>query len=259
MTAGYAHCGPSKPHRARAPRRQRRERQVFPLVDLASSWKCSLTRPVEIAGRVTTSFSSDSTALRGCAIVPTEASSGDVDPRATIRRMWSAYRRAQHKWYVRWGTNLLVLGGILLGVTAWQTRNLVPSGELAPVLALPDLEGRTWKLDDLRGKKVVLTFWAPWCTVCAAETPTISSLRSSVGDSAHVLSVALAYGAIRDVHRFVREHQVDYPVLLGDDEVMRRFRIDAFPTTYVLSEDGRIEDATVGYTTGFGLRWRLWL
>jgi peroxiredoxin len=182
-----------------------------------------------------------------------------VDPTATIKRMWSAYRKAQHKRSVRWGTKLLVLCAVVLGVMAWQTRNLLPSGELAPVLALPDLEGGTWRLDDLRGKKVVLTFWAPWCTVCAAETPTISSLRRSVGESAHVVSVALAYEAIRDVQRFVREHEVDYPVLLGDDGVMRRFRIEVFPTTYVLSEDGRIEDATVGYTTGFGLRWRLWL
>jgi hypothetical protein len=51
---------------------------------------------------------------------------------------------------------------------------------------------------------------------------------------------------------------LNYPVLLGNDQVMRAFRIDAFPTTYVVSEDGRIEDAAVGYTTGFGLRWRLW-
>ena len=176
-----------------------------------------------------------------------------------IKRMWSAWRSLRRKRWVRWGTDLLLLGAIALGVMAWQTRHLVPSGELAPALALADLGGRIWKLEDLRGKKVVLTFWAPWCGVCAAETSTLSSLRRSVGDSAHVVSVALAYEAVGDVQRFVRDHKVDYPVLLGDEEVMRQFRIQAFPTMYVLSEDGRIEDSAVGYTTGFGLRWRLWL
>lgn len=172
-----------------------------------------------------------------------------------VRERW---RIARQKRWVRWGTDVALFAAVLIAVTAWQTRGLVGSGEAAPPFTLTDLDGRQWSLEGLRGKKVVLTFWAPWCSVCAAETSTISSLHQSVGDDAHVVSVALSWDDVADVRRFVADHGVEYPVLLGNESVRRAFRISAFPTTYVLSKDGRIEDAAVGYTTGLGLRWRLW-
>jgi hypothetical protein len=72
------------------------------------------------------------------------------------------------------------------------------------------------------------------------------------------MTVAVAYEDEEDVRRFVRERAADYPVLLGDSELTRAFRVDRFPTTFVLSSEGRIQQSTVGYTTRLGLLWRLW-
>jgi hypothetical protein len=47
-------------------------------------------------------------------------------------------------------------------------------------------------------------------------------------------------------------------VLLGDDPLARAFRVNSYPTTFILNSEGRIEQATVGYTTRLGLLWRLW-
>ncbi|MFY0529843.1 TlpA disulfide reductase family protein [Archangium gephyra] len=106
---------------------------------------------------------------------------------------------------------------------------------------------------------MVLTFWAPWCGVCKAEASTLSALQGTVGGSAHVLSVAVAYEDEEDVCRFAREHSVDYPVLLGSEELRRAYGVEQFPTTFFVSSEGRLERAAVGYTTRLGLLWRMWL
>ncbi len=159
--------------------------------------------------------------------------------------------------WVRWSVDLAIAAVVVLVVMGWQTRNLIGGGEPAPAFELRDLEGRTWKLEDLKGKPVLLTFWAPWCGVCKAESSNVSAVRKAEGEDAHVLSIVLAYDGIEDIRRFMAEQEVDYPVLLGNDRIMRDFKVEAFPTTYYLSEDGRIQRATVGYTSRLGMRARL--
>ncbi|MBN1204994.1 MAG: TlpA family protein disulfide reductase [Myxococcaceae bacterium] len=177
---------------------------------------------------------------------------------APLRGLRDAWQRARQRWWVRWGVDLAVVALLFTAVMAWQTRHLPDAGTPAPDFHLRELSGGQVRLSELRGKPVVLAFWAPWCGVCEAESSTLSALRSMVGERAHILTVAVAYEDEEDVRRFVREREADYPVLLGDDAVMRAFRVDRFPTTFILSPEGRIEQATVGYTTRLGLLWRLW-
>lgn len=176
-----------------------------------------------------------------------------------LGRMRTAWEHARSRWWVRWGVDLAVLAVVVAAVTAWQTRRLPGAGTPAPAFTLSTLSGETVSLESLRGKPVVLAFWAPWCGVCGMESSNLSQLRSLAGDSAHVVSVAVAYDDEEAVRRFVAKHAVDYPVLLGDDGVQRAFRVDTFPTVFFLSPEGRIQRAVVGYTTLAGLSWRLML
>jgi peroxiredoxin len=173
------------------------------------------------------------------------------------RERWRGVR-ARHAW-VRWGVDLLLFLLVAAGVMTWQTRRLPAAGTQAPAFTLRTLEGGTVDLASLRGKPVALTFWAPWCTVCKAESANLSALKRRVGERAHVLSVAVAWEDVDEVRRFAREQGVDYPVLLGDDALQRAYRVDTFPTTLFLSPEGRVTRAAVGYTTQVGLLWRLWL
>lgn len=174
---------------------------------------------------------------------------------ASARDSWD---RARQRWWVRWGVDLAMAGLFFVAVMAWQTRHLPSAGTLAPDFQLRTLSGEQVRLSELRGKPVLLEFWAPWCTVCKAETSTLSAVRRFVGDKAHVITVAVDYQNEADVRRFVQEQGVDYPVVLGESSLTRSLHVDSFPTTFILSPDGHIEHATVGYTTRLGLLWRLW-
>jgi peroxiredoxin len=180
------------------------------------------------------------------------------EQRGVLKSARAAWERARQRWWVRWGVDLAFVVLLFSAVMAWQTRHLPGAGTPAPDFQLRTLTGEQVRLSELRGKPVVLAFWAPWCGVCKAESSTLSALRRTVGERAHVLTVAVAYEDEEDVRRFVREREADYPVLLGDSELTRAFRVDRFPTTFIVSSEGRIEQATVGYTTRLGLLWRLW-
>ncbi|WP_426753336.1 peroxiredoxin family protein [Myxococcus sp. Y35] len=176
-----------------------------------------------------------------------------------LARLKSTWAKGRGRWWVRWGVDLAVFALLFAAVAAWQARNLPGGGTPAPDFTLSTLAGDTVRLDALRGKPVVVAFWAPWCGVCGMESANLSQLRKLAGDSAHVVSVAVAYDDEAAVRRFVQEHDVDYPVLLGDDTVQSAWRVNSFPTVFFVSPEGRVERAAVGYTTLAGLSWRLML
>jgi thiol-disulfide isomerase/thioredoxin len=143
-------------------------------------------------------------------------------------------------------------------VGAWQARGHLPAG--SPLEAsLPTLAGPVQSLRALQGKPVLLALWAPWCTVCKVEAQNLSWVQRLVGERARVISVAAAYTERAEVQAYVREHGVDYPVLLGNDELLRELRVEAFPTVYFLDAAGRVKRSAAGYTTTAGLLWRLLL
>ena len=150
-----------------------------------------------------------------------------------------------------------MLALIVLGLGAWQTRNLLARG--TPVdLELPTLAGAPISFAALRGKPVLVSFWAPWCGVCKELSPNIGRVRGWMGDRAHVVSVATAYQTVDQVQAFASAQKLDYPVMLGTELELRRFQVNAFPTLYFLDAEGRVKAHAVGYTTSLGLLWRLW-
>jgi thiol-disulfide isomerase/thioredoxin len=157
----------------------------------------------------------------------------------------------------------VVVVAVLWGLQAYQTRKLLTTGEAAPPLSLhvlgaEDAPMPTWSLEATAGKPRLLYFWAPWCGVCNQMTGTISALRRDLEGKAEVVSVACAYKSVAQVRDYVREHGVDYPVLLAEPDTAERFHVSAFPTFYVVSASGEVTSRTLGFTTSWGLRARLW-
>jgi len=152
---------------------------------------------------------------------------------------------------------LLVLA-VVTGAGLWQTRGHLGTGT-APALALRSLDGQPVSLEGLRGKPVLVAFWAPWCGVCSAQSDNLARARRWAGDRAHVVSVAAAYGDEAEVRAHVGAKGIDYPVWLGGDEATRAFRVEVFPTIYFLDAQGRVKGSVAGYTTTLGMLGRLLL
>jgi thiol-disulfide isomerase/thioredoxin len=158
---------------------------------------------------------------------------------------------------VRWSLDVVLVVIVVNLVAAWQSRDAVTGH--APALSLASLDGGAVTSEQLRGKPTLLVFWAPWCTVCRAESGAVSTLAHVVGDHANVFSIASDYDNLEAVRRYVRDRDVDYPVLLGDTRAARAYRVRAFPTLYFLDDNGDIRHVVTGYTTLGGMLWRLFV
>lgn len=152
---------------------------------------------------------------------------------------------------------LVVLAGIYMAVSSWQERHLVRLHDPAPRFTLEALDGRAVSLESLRGKRVLLHFWATWCGVCRREFGSLNAVnRGLKGDEALVSIVADSEDPDQ-VRRFVAEHDIRYPVLLGTEDVLRAFRVDTFPTNYYLDPTGAIAAHTVGMSNRLAVAARL--
>lgn len=174
-----------------------------------------------------------------------EASAPEAKP-AKKRKRWR-----------RLAIDLGVIAAIFIGISLWQSRGLVSSGEAAPDFVAVDLDGVEHRLADLKGRKVLLFLWAPWCGVCKVVAPNVASIAKGADDEKLVvLSVAFAFNDRAQVEKVAREAKIPSPVLLGPAAFEEDYGVSAYPTIYMIDEEGRIRHAVVGYTTWLGLKIR---
>jgi thiol-disulfide isomerase/thioredoxin len=114
-----------------------------------------------------------------------------------------------------------------------------PAATPAPQLVLVDATGKPWNLADLRGKVVVLNFWASWCGPCVEELPVLNKLAGEPGGKLVVLGVNYKEPSWT-VESFTREHRFAYPVLLDKTGAQfRRWTTGVMPTTVLIGPDGK--------------------
>ncbi len=149
---------------------------------------------------------------------------------------------------------LVALLVFYLGLRAVTQRGVARGA--APALAGHDLAGHAVSLADLRGKPVVVHFWATWCPVCMAESSTVDALAHDHD----VVTVATSSGAAAQIQASMRGHGLSFPVVVDEDgDLARAWGVRAFPTSFFLDADQRIRFAETGFTTSPGFRARLWL
>jgi peroxiredoxin len=158
----------------------------------------------------------------------------------------------------RWVLELAVFLGFYLALSAFQERNLLAFRTRAPDFALESLDGGSVSLDSLAGKRVVLHFWATWCGVCRQELGMLNAIQKGLAKDEVLVTVVADSDDRERLRRFVAEEDIQYPVLLGNEELLRQFKIGSFPTNYYLDASGHITGHTVGMTTRLGVNARLW-
>ena len=120
-----------------------------------------------------------------------------------------------------------------------------------PALTLMDFDGKAVAPDGFKGNIVVLDFWATWCGPCIVEIPAYNKLQEKYADKGvKVVGVTMASGESKEVKPFVERHKMKYTILMGDDDQAYEFNIIGFPTTYLVTRDGKIFAKYIGAGPG---------
>lgn len=122
-----------------------------------------------------------------------------------------------------------------------DSRTVRPSRP-APDFTLNDANGSKVRLTDWRGKVVILNFWATWCGPCKVEIPWFTEFQKTYqAQGFTVLGVSMDEDGWRVVKPYMAAERINYPVLLGNEEVNMLYGgIEALPTTLVIGRDGKV-------------------
>lgn len=121
-------------------------------------------------------------------------------------------------------------------------------GNPAPDFTLQTLDGNTLSLSSLRGKAVLVNFWATWCGPCKIETPWLVELQKQYGPQGlQVVGVAMDDSGKEEISSFAKEMGMNYPVLLGKEAVGDAYGgVPALPESFFVGRDGKIVDRIIG-------------
>jgi peroxiredoxin len=142
------------------------------------------------------------------------------------------------------------LAAVVLIAGLGACRKPVAEVRVAPSFELPDLAGGKVSLAALKGKVIVLDFWATWCGPCLKELPDYAEFwRKNQGKGVEVIGVVFESGEPQEIQDFVRENRIPYRQLLGDDRLQEAFQANqGFPTTFVIDGQGMIRTTILGST-----------
>ncbi len=121
-------------------------------------------------------------------------------------------------------------------------------GDLAPDFELEDTQGNKVSLSDLRGKVVMVNFWATWCPPCIEEMPSMETLHESLaGDDFVMLAINTEENGRSLVPAFLDKSPYTFPILYDDKGVVqKRYGVFKFPESFIIHKDGTVAEKIIG-------------
>jgi peroxiredoxin len=149
---------------------------------------------------------------------------------------------------------VVLVTAVALAVAGYVARDrkapkkIIASGDLAPDFRLPSTDGRSIGLADLRGKVVMVHFWATWCPPCVEELPTLAKFYEELkGGDFEMLAVSVDEGGSAAVNAFLRKNGLNLPVLLDPGgSVSGLYGTYKFPETYIVDRKGEVRYKVIG-------------
>jgi thiol-disulfide isomerase/thioredoxin len=118
--------------------------------------------------------------------------------------------------------------------------------EVPPFTAV-DLDGKQLSTASLRGKVVIINFWATWCPPCREEIPDLIALQARYKDHLQIVGVSQDSGSVDEVRRFAAARGMNYPTVMSSPEIEKLFPgVYALPTSFILDRDGKVAQKHVG-------------
>lgn len=116
----------------------------------------------------------------------------------------------------------------------------------APPFELQDIDNKKWTLSDLKGKVVLLNFWASWCDSCKLVNSSIQSLVSSDKDG-HIIYISILYkDEPSRAREYMKKNGFDFPVLIDDKKIFLTYGIGGIPETFIIDKKGIIKEKVAG-------------
>lgn len=177
------------------------------------------------------------------------------------------------KWTTRIGGIILICVGIFMtanGIVSANKRNISSAAQdtkdedtsdadknrpSAPDFSLSDQYGTQWTLSELKGKTVILNFWATWCPPCRMEMPDFQKVHDELIDEGNEDVFILGIAApnyfrekdLPEIVKFLDTNGYSYPCLMDFDGIVtEKYYISAFPTTFLINKDGKVQNGAVG-------------
>jgi thiol-disulfide isomerase/thioredoxin len=122
----------------------------------------------------------------------------------------------------------------------------------APDFDLPLLDGNQIRLEEVRGKIVILDFWATWCAPCEVQMPVLDTLwrdkdgRVEHGDDLMILGISVDTDPVSKVADWIAERGFEYPIAIGDQDLAMRYGVIGFPTLVIIDPNGGIYTRHMG-------------
>lgn len=151
----------------------------------------------------------------------------------------------------------IVLSGCMLALYIWMYQEIQTHfesspqtydpwiGVKVPAMVLTDLDGSEISLSQLRGKRVVLNFWATWCPPCKKEIPHLIQLQDEYEND--VVIIGISHEATEIQKPFAEEHGINYVLGTVEDLPEPFFSVHSIPTTFFIDRNGVIQHYTIGY------------
>jgi thiol-disulfide isomerase/thioredoxin len=118
-------------------------------------------------------------------------------------------------------------------------------GSPAPDFSFKDLDGRQWRLSDFRGKVVLLDFWGTWCAPSVAEAPKLAAAYQRLKEKGFEIIGVDKGDTIEDLRKFISDKQMNWTHTQIDDALSQLFRINGYPTYFLLDKEGKIVSNTL--------------
>lgn len=169
----------------------------------------------------------------------------------TFSSKWYSWRQNR---LFRYAFDLLVLILFIAGIRAYTMRDMT-SG-VAPQIQSKTLQGQAVDLHQADKRPVLLHFWASWCPICSLEQDSIEALSKDF----NVITIAMQSGENDEVSQHLMENNLTFPVINDPNGLISQsYGISGVPSSFIIDDKNLIRFAESGYTTGVGLRLRLWL
>jgi len=156
--------------------------------------------------------------------------------------------------WMKYGAGMVAFALVAL---AWhfgarQSGGITPEGSrrMMPAVALEQMGGGTWRLEEHRGQVVLINYWATWCGPCREEMPGLIRLARELGPKGlAVVGVSIDQGSREKVKEFVDRFGVNYPVAFPEEMSQMAMGMAGVPTTVLVDKQGRVAKTYVGAVT----------